>query len=496
MILDTAVITVPQLSLHATPGMRFEIEEKHTWSLTSSTTCYSGARTIQAATAKHGASLSLATALHTLQVSVSADADPVVVSTPVNDDNHADCICVGQAVDADYNVSALLSPVPQFLSDEAEPETALRDLLYADADTASVTASTTVSMLSEASTVATHQRRTSSGDTDILSAAATLEAVPPTETSVKHNHMIQGRLVWKQGRKRRATVNISFRPLAMTLGRVSIQTSSAKAVSRPVVWMGSADASRLLAYYWEEETSQLHPLMLDEKIFLVASPVMAIAVCPDTNNDNNNKSSSRLALACQDGTVRCLELFSYQATSEIWSARQISEIIVDGPLVCVQFVPQTMHVLVGSLCGYVMRQDEQGNPTLVADGLAYAEMEDSVLAVYGWDNLVALGTQTGRLAIYERIQGSDDYSCAGQWTLPYSIHEICFQSPDALWVTTRKSLHWFVLKQVPQPDVGLAKERIRLLLERVSFDYWNEYPSKRPSVQTEQDTPEEKQTQE
>ena len=159
-----------------------------------------------------------------------------------------------------------------------------------------------------------------------------------------------------------------------------------------------------------------------------------------------------------------------------WKAVQSSQVIVDGPLVCLQFVPATSRVLVGSLCGYVMLLDnDTGSPRIVAAELQGHEedVEDSVLAVHGWDNWVAIGTQAGVLLLYCSSSNNNNEQCsalsssyvkAGEWHLPYSVHEICHHG-NSLLVTTRKSLHLFTLHERPKLDAQLAKDRIQRLLK-------------------------------
>jgi hypothetical protein len=417
---------------------------------------------------------------------------------------------VGYATDGQQSVLALLSHAERFQPQDPEPvldvDTAqrLREMIYTpeggSGDTASVTASTSASLLSETSvpTMSTQPRRTSSTDLDVFSSA---EAVPAATTdSTTHQihstqpkntnlpHTIEALLVWKNKKITRKIPDVKcavdFRPIAMTLGRVTmIQRSdgdtTSKAISRPVVWMGSADTPGLFAFYFNQETLLLESLTLDNNnLFAFSSSVMAIDV---RNNDHDDSSS--LVLACQDGTIRHVEVTSYDMTISKWCGKRVSEIVVDGPLICAHILPDRKGVLVGSLCGYVMIQDREGNPTLVVDGLEHCHLEDSVLAVHGWDDYVAIGTQSGHLAIYRQNQST--FRCAGQWTLPYSIHEICHQPPHFLWVTTRNTLNCFVLQNRPRSNARLAKDRIEKLLERVSFDYWNEYPSKRPSLPVE-----------
>lgn len=393
--------------------------------------------------------------------------------------------------------------------------------------------------------------------------SSTVAAAAAAESSMTHHSStgtaalpllpqapFDGCLVWKDAHDDMTTIRgtcaIDFRPLCMTLAPgeglpiVVVQDDqTAMQQQRPVVFMGSADAARLLAYYWQEETAQLVPMTMmtttnsggggdndkddedAENAFEVASPVMAIDVQEITTINNTTTTTTKtdtsttspsyfVALACQDGTFRCIQIHHYNASTQSWKARIVSQVMVDGPLVCLQFLPGTTHALVGSLCGYVMllendyvaeESSHEGLPRLVASELFLPkdqqyeaedgmEEEDSVLAVHGWDDWVAIGTQAGALLLYHKkattIVGDGHdleplYVKAGAWRLPYSVHEICRTGQghdDQLLVTTRKSIHLFSLHH-PRPkwDADLAKERVKRLLERASIDYWNENPS-------------------
>ena len=485
------------------------------WPLTSPTTCYSGARNLVIHRAGEDASApsaSLATALHEIHLyglDSKSDTEPTVKWEQVDANSTAgvDRICVGYTANSEYTVTALLAGLDRFISQESngsvplDAETAqmLRESLYASetADTASVTTGTASSILSEQPPpVVGHARRTSSSDLDIFSASGDLTTIlaadssQPQSTEPLHARLptaLKGLLVWKDARDAtvvRATYEIDFRPLAMTLGRVRIQTGTTTAddsnsVLRPTVWMGSADAARLYAFYWIEETSELKPLPLEDDVFDFTSPVMAIDVREVSATATEQQQSTYLAVACQDGTVRCIQFSHYDASTQTWSAKEMSQVVVDGPLVCLHFVPGTTNALVGSLCGYVMLQDEHGSPSLVAAELEFHEgAEDSVLAVHGWDDWVAIGTQAGALLLYRRCKDGT-YQRAGKWHLPYSVHEICCLGDDkGLLVTTRKTLHWFTLHELPPPNASLAKTRIQHLLDRASLHYWDESPTK------------------
>jgi len=500
------------------------------WSLTSPTTCYSGGRrslVIRQAEGKEGdgASVSLATALHEIHLcglDSASDQEPTLKWEHVDANPNAgvDRICVGYAANSEYTVTALLSGLDGFLREANDgPATAaldeatahmLRQSMYASdtADTASVTTATANSILSEPTVPSVHARRTSSSDLDMFSTSGdNMTALMTTDASQLHHQSteqlqqhhaarlpttLRGLLVWKDTTDVttvRATQEIDFRPLAMTLGNVrtisTTEDGKEGIIDRPVVWMGSADAARLYAFYWVEEMSNLVPLPLEDDVFDFTSPIMAIdvreasttitaattATTTTTAELPSQQKSMYLAVACQDGTLRCIQFSHYDTSTQRWCAKEISQVIVDGPLVCLQLVPGTTHALVGSLCGYVMLQDEHGSPSLVADALEVddEETEDSVLAVHGWGDWVAIGTQAGAVLLYRRSPEGPSYTRVGKWCFPYSIHEICYLGDNnGILVTTRKSLHWLTLHEIPPPNAGLAKQRIQSLLERLS----------------------------
>lgn len=424
-------------------------------------------------------------------------------------------ICVGYAANTHHQVVALLSAetLEGFWHEEdataLDPDTALqlREAVYSTAnsanntnntegDTASVTTATAASVLSEASVLPPGPRRTSSMDSSIDhfsttggDAATTAETsqIPPLATASQKTAstpVMEGLLAWKtvaddsRSVVRTSTLAIDFRPFAMTLGHLYVwQSSHSSAVQdggvsdertgRPVVWMGSADSNRLYAFLWTAESATLQPLPLEHEAFEFDSPVMAI----DLRNATSSAETSYLAVACQDGTVRFIRFGCYDQDKKTWADVQESTVIVDGPLVCIHLVPGTTDALVGSLCGYVMLQDKDGTPFLVTAGLEVEEgAEDSVLAVHGFDDWVAIGTQAGSLLLYRRRLDRSAYDRMGQWQLPYSVHEICgIPGGNELLVTTRKSLHLFSLRLPPVLDPSLARLRLDRLLKRVAM---------------------------
>lgn len=520
------------------------------WPLTSSTTCYSGARKTILRGGGGGedegdalyASASLATALHVIQVysldidtsSGGGNSEPLVrweQVDPRSSLTSEDRICVGYTCDEHHEVLALLAGLDGFIHQESNAnasaaaldlETAqqLRETLYssasaADTDTASVTTTTgAASVLSETSAPAfAHLRRSSSTETDMFSSADGLGTVadssvqqPAQQQAADSAHhpslpmAIQGLLVWKDPNDPASSVRgaceIDFRPLAMTLGNVPIISSSSSSPTArhtcPMVWMGSADSSRLFAYVLIKETSKLQRIPLEHEVFQFPSPIMAIDFREASSSSSpGGPERAYLAIACQDGTVRCINLSHYDETNQTWSAAEASQVIVDGPLVCLHLVPGTRKALVGSLCGYVMLQDEDGSPLLVAAGLDHQDegTEDSVLAVHGWGAFVAIGTQTGNLLVYHKEPaGASSYKKVGDWHLPYSIHEICcIQHGRGLLVTTRKSLHWLTLIDVPQKlDPNLAKQRVQKLVELMASSKKQDNPREQPSPAVDQ----------
>lgn len=510
--------------------MKVEIQEECMWPLTSPTTCYSGARSIFVARDDDptvaSSSCFLSTALHSIQVSWRGNESlssslannlsprvPTLSWEPVNTNETTNHICVGHASNTQHTVLALMANMESLVEAsnavavanlDEETVAQLRELISTSAGTTVTTAETdtasVTTALTESSAPTQYSRRNSSTD-DVMSTIADIAAESSTHVAAQPPlPPLQGWLVWKDAHDMttiRGTLEIDFRPLAMTLATAPIVHNDTT-TRRPVLWMGSADSTRLMAYYWKDETSQLISLALDEEVvFDVGSPIMAIDVQEIVGDD---ASHSYLAVACQDGTVRCLQYEHYNVDTQTWSVKQVSQVIVDGPLVCLRFMASPETFLVGSLCGYVFLQNnDTGIPALVAAELQQGDnVEDPVLAVHGWEednhSWVVIGTQGGAFLLYYKDKNKDitSYVKAGGWHLPYSIHEICHYPANAdtkntrLLVTTRKSFHLFRLHPRPPANARLAKERIQRLLQRASRYYWYESPTTADEIQPKQ----------
>ncbi len=279
------------------------------------------------------------------------------------------------------------------------------------------------------------------------------------------------------------------------------------------IWVGSADDNSLRLFL-PNDGKTLEERRLNHAGFLFESPVMALDFFGQGQHNNHRH---RLAVACQDGTIRLLE-FQCQGTQHDWSFVNVEEytVIVDGPIVCLHWNHHpgqqgALQVVAGSLCGYVCSltktkdQTWQG-PNMVAQDFwdQRLQTEDSVLAVHCNGNHVALGTYSGNVCVYALQSLSGNYNLAWKCQLHYPIHALCFLTPPSscstattdLVVTTRRTLHILREKQSSSPirrthySAELAKQRLeQLFAERieqscsassvVTFDY-EELPDDEP----------------
>jgi hypothetical protein len=275
------------------------------------------------------------------------------------------------------------------------------------------------------------------------------------------------------------------------------------------VWVGSAEDAQLRFYVPQQDDDRmLHPLPLPEEHFTVDSPVMALDF--STTQKDDDKPMNTLAVACQNGTIHILS----------WKGDDFDDlnsfkVIVDGPLLSLQLQqPQQhpLHVVIGSLCGYVcqlVRKERQiwEAPSMVVQGFwnEALEAEDSVLAVHVWDDdddkYIAIGTHAGRCLLYTRRRLRQTYDKVWECLLPYSVHGIVVPKNNnddvatanrilRLVVTTRRSLHIFQLtnddrggepdpgnvtdaemvpaREAPRYSADLAKQRLLELLPDLS----------------------------
>ena len=345
----------------------------------------------------------------------------------------------------------------------------------------------------------THKKTNSepSGGTDSTNTVGF--SLPPVSTIKK------ARLVLQNGDEK-YFVFVDFRPLCPCIVRWG------KNKEKVGIWVGSAEDSQLRLYVPQTEGGgdrvlQLCPL--PEEHFTVDSPIMALDFSSTPNNNDGDDTIHTLAIACQDGTIH---LMSWKGDG--FDDLNSFTMIVDGPLVCLRLEQQehSLHVVIGSLCGYVCQLVKRENktwegPFMVVQGFwnEAVEAEDSVLAVHstcggGLDNdneYIAIGTHSGRCLLYCRRKQLEKYEKVWECVLNYCIHGIVMvlsksSSGDdganrmlRLVVTTRRSLHVFELEKdntiessrtegmvntevtsnaMPSYSADLAKERLLKLL--------------------------------
>lgn len=227
----------------------------------------------------------------------------------------------------------------------------------------------------------------------------------------------------------------------------------------------------------------------DEAAFVFPSPIMALQTkLLSTNN------GLCLVAAGQDGTVRLLTMDYDDADSPSFRNPQSLEWIVDGPIVCLQLLEddQTnkMQVWLGSLCGYVAHvavntdaMECVTQPTMLVEQLLWntkLQSEDSVLALHRSQLLVALGTQSGRVLVYQeghndaKDKKENDYQLMWHAVLPYPVYRVSIQPiSKQLWVVTRKSVHVFAIdhlqSQIAKEEAAQIKKKLQevLSLERL-----------------------------
>ncbi|GKY90590.1 hypothetical protein MPSEU_000032700 [Mayamaea pseudoterrestris] len=268
-----------------------------------------------------------------------------------------------------------------------------------------------------------------------------------------------------------------------------------------------------------------HLLDTNEEATSSTEPVDVVTDSAATSNDDNqdqNAATFCLTMASQDGTIRMVT-FACQAkhAAAAAAAEDCDEshvpftfsnvahhcVTVDGPIVCLHAVQRSdhkVHLVVGSLCGYVCElfmtcsastTDVQDNDTLnvsytwsdpemVAEGFycQRSKSEDSVLAVHAHENFVYIGTLSGRCCVFEGQGRTSDHDGSGgthndnastlytlvwECRLPYSVHDIVALDAQRFIVTTRRSVHLFTgTRLAVQYDVDLALERLRLLMKK------------------------------
>jgi hypothetical protein len=255
-----------------------------------------------------------------------------------------------------------------------------------------------------------------------------------------------------------ATAALTYRPLTPLL------TTHKDEHSQVLAWVGSADDSKLRCYMVDHNNQTLLPVELSDSVFSFDSPVMAMDSLIAHNDDDNDTGVVCLVIAmgCQDGTIRVIS-FDYQRSGDdsvSFSHLTSYTVIVDGPIMALHLSQQkssngstTTNLVVGSMCGFVCRLQQVNEtsswagPWMVAEGLWNKDSEDAVLAVHMLPNkMVAFGTLSGCVHVWEPRQDDDSYRLLWQCQLPYSIHGVAHvpnSSPPALLVTTRYTFHVF-----------------------------------------------------
>lgn len=314
------------------------------------------------------------------------------------------------------------------------------------------------------------------------------------------------------GKEEEYRTTLDFRPLAVTISEIDIDTGSTI-----LIWIGSADQNQLHCYTVLKQQTEPSPahakatitssndglrtIRIDQHAaFVVLSPVMAIQYVQWKESDTAVRKHC-VVLACQDGTVRVV-VFDIQIDSSndntiSFHNVQENQVIIDGPIVAIHAQrrvaeqtndPSTMHVTIGSLCGYVaeihinlmtMEFLPKEGPSMVVQGFwnCRLQIEDSVMSIYRYKDYVCVGTQAGRCYLYRNLfhhnadSTSNDKKQAAiselsnqtryhlEWScqLPYPIHSIVMLSNQYLFITTRRTVHLFEQRHHPS---GIKYESI------------------------------------
>jgi hypothetical protein len=390
--------------------------ETHVTQLSSPTTCYSGL--------KNGSQLASAT--HIVEMNEFRQR---VRARPISlpSDSYS---CVGFACIKDDYVYCLL--------ERKEPVIPTVD----EGD-----AQTIMSAANEASMAGSASRRQSIVSTPSAAASQEPVANPITEeSSATVIEKFKAELVWQQHNQTELKLPLDTRPLTPHLS------------SDGLLWIGSADDCLLKCYRRTDHEIIQVDFQKATAAVSFTSPIMTLASTPLADG------RQCLAVGCQDGTVRVLE-YSRQAGVQNGKARTI---VVDGPIMSLDLCysgNDELHLLVGSMCGYVCRMTRVSKtwhgPDLVVEGLWNGESEDAVLAVCGMTkHRIAIGTHSGWLYIVTHAAGMLLWKCL----LPYAIHAI-MQDGEKLIVTTKRTLH--VLEEnapTTSFSASLAKERLETIV--------------------------------
>jgi hypothetical protein len=226
-----------------------------------------------------------------------------------------------------------------------------------------------------------------------------------------------------------------------------------------------------------------------------ASPVMGMHSLITENNSPGleEKDIFYLAFSCQDGTIRVitftLNSHSLSSLYPQYHILNVSEMIVDGPIVSINLsvsrnrgrfhynkttTTTTPHckvlLTVGSMSGTVC-QFYQTDPSLnfkgpetIASCLWNPSMdvEDAITSVECLDGIVAVGTCSGRILVFQKQVDrlDEDYCQTMERNLHYPIHSIWIEDVDTdgmmeMIICTRKCVHLFRVSYVKK---NLANE--------------------------------------
>ena len=217
-----------------------------------------------------------------------------------------------------------------------------------------------------------------------------------------------------------STTEVDWRPL------------SPQCLSQGVV-SGSADDTDL---HWWLNDSWHTPLTLTSHVLVVRVVWM-------------EENRYALAMGCQDGTVRYVEV-SVDDETAAWTIHVDRSILVDGPILALHLTLQK--AVIGS--SYVAQWDLRDSVDMIGESL----VNDNVLVVVSTDDRVYVGTVEGQCRVY--WQGQVEWTCQ----LPHPVHGVRVVD-DGFHVWTRYTLHHFVGRPTTLYDAALARKRIKELIE-------------------------------
>lgn len=398
--------------------------------LTTATSCYSGARNGK------GGIIQLATENNLLGVGLDRGND---IKTSTVQFPSSNWICVGFSQwDDKTQAMAFLNTSRMPIEDDG-PTLSRMALDRDDTDGSIITPSAPPSSAS-----VSNRSLSTEPSAKPLPGASTTEAQTKKQILADEEtepSKIEAKLVLQTEEGDYTAILANFRPLCPCLARWGNKSIG--------VWLGSADDNRLRLYVPDESDQSLQQsTLLTEERLTFTTPVMAIDYI------STEPSSQVLAVACQDGTIQLITWSGDMFHN--WNSYQV---IVDGPILSLHLhaLPESLEVVVGSLCGYVCRlsrskssdDNRWAGPTMVVQGYwnQIVQAEDSVMAVHLCDDFVAVGTHGGRCVLY--THRNNMHFKIWECLLPYSVHSIVSQRVDdtsnaiLLLVTTRRSIHVF-----------------------------------------------------